>query len=133
MGKQLEVFKNAYKTDDISDATDPAIRNFFADLNDPNLDPDKYQIQPDENGDLRYVDSATGGEEVNFSLEDIANGNNSFQPIAKADMPTLVTSLTKGLSQAVREEKRDWGVVEVTDWSSMSDTIDSRIDTMFKE
>ena len=131
---QMDVWKNLYKTDSVSDANDPLVREFIEDLNDPETPLDKYTIVPDEEtGELRYVDAATGGNEVNFSLNDIAEGKNAFLPIERADMSGIVQGLTKDLASAVKQEKTDWGVVEKTDWSAMENVIDSRIDDLLSE
>ena len=131
---QMDVWKNLYKTDSVSDANDPMVREFIEDLNDPETPLDKYTIVPDEEtGELRYVDAETGGNEVNFSLNDIAEGKNAFLPIERADMSGIVQGLTKDLASAVKQERTEWGVVEKTDWSAMENVIDSRIDDLLSE
>ena len=134
LGAQMETFKQAAKTSGISDATDPAIREFFTDLQDPDTPMDQYQIVPDEQtGQLRYVGKTSGGRDVDFLLDDIANGENGFAPIPEADMPKIITGLTEDLSKIRTKIKEDWGVREVTDWKAMGEALDSRFDNYLSD
>ena len=131
---QMETFREAYNDGGISDAVNPAVRKFMADLMDPETPVDTYQIVPDpETGDLRYVDSETGGKEVNFSLDDIANGKNQFSPLVPVDMPTVITGLMKDVSDIRTQEKRDWGIASVKDWSAIGEQIDGRMNQLLED
>ncbi len=131
LGTSMDAFKQQMKNGGISDGMDPAVRSFFADLNSPDISPEQFQIVKDpETGNLKYQGETTDGYPVDFFLEDIANGDNQFAPVPKANMPDVVQNLTKGLSAAVKQEERDWGVVEVTDWSSMGEVLNGRIDQL---
>ena len=130
---QMETFRQAASTESISNATSPAIREFMADLQDPEVAMERYTIEADENGQLRYVGTTSGGKEVNFLLDDIANGENAFAPIPKADMPTVITNITKDLSQIRKQVKEDWGVREITDWSAMGEQLNSRFDKVLSD
>ena len=90
---------------------------------------DNYQIVPDDQGHLRYQGVTSGGNEVNFSLDDIANGENEFLPVPKADMPGIITDLTSGLAQTKKKIQEEWGVREVTDWAAMGDALDSKFES----
>lgn len=134
LGAQMETFKKAAAEGGISDATDPRVRMFMMDLADPNTPMDKYAIVPDpETGELRYIDTETQGQEVSFLLDDVANGENGFAPIPKADMPGIVSGLMKGIAQSKKQIQEDWGVREVTDWDAMGEVLDSRMEELFKD
>ena len=131
---QVEVFRKAAAEGKISDATDPAIRDFMADLQDKNLDPEKFQIVPDEQtGALRYVGTTTNGFPVDFSLDDIANGENGFNAVAKPDMAKTIQNLMKDVTNIKKETKTNWGVAEVTDWDAMGQALDGRLDEMLSD
>ncbi len=134
LGTSMEAFKQQIKNGGISDSMDPAVRSFFADLNSPDVDPSQYQIIKDpETGALKYSGETSDGYPVDFFLEDIANGENQFSPIPKTNMPEVVQNLTQGLSNIVKQEERDWGVVQATDWSTAGSVLSSRIDDLVKE
>ena len=130
---QMETFRQAASTGEISDATSPAVREFMADLQDPEVAMEQYQIVPDENGQLRYQGVTSGGQEVNFLLDDVANGENAFAPVPKADMPKVITEITKDLSNIRKQVKEDWGVREVTDWEAMGPQLESRFDSVLAD
>ncbi len=134
LGTAMDAFKEQARVEGISDAVNPSIRQFFADLNDPETPADQYQIIKDpETGQLKYQGTTSEGQPVDFFLDDLANGENSFAPQAKPDMPSVIMNLTKGLDAAVKQEKRDNGVVEVTDWNSVDQALTSRINTLFDD
>ena len=130
---QMETFRQAAKTGGISDATNPAVREFMADLQDPEVAMEQYSIEPDDQGQLRYVGTTSGGKEVNFLLDDIANGENAFAPIPQADMPTIVSGLTKDLANIKKQERTEWGVVEQRDWSTLGNELNSRFDKYLED
>ena len=131
---QMETFRHAYNNGGISDAVNPGVREFMADLIDPETPMDAYQIVPDpETGDLRYIDSETGGEKVNFLLDDIANGENQFTPLSPVDMPKVITGLMKGVSDIRKEEQRDWGIASVKDWKAIGEQIDGRLNDLLEK
>lgn len=134
LGAQMEMFRNAASLDAISDGTDPSVRQFMLDLQDDSVAQEHYQIVPDEEtGSLRYVGRTTAteenpdGYEVSFLLDDIANGENLFVPLAKTSMPDLVMELTKNVSAMRQTEEREWGIVEVNNWKGMEDALTSNI------
>ena len=131
---QVEAFRQNYNDGGISDAVNPAIREFMADLIDPETPKDRYNIVPDpETGQLRYQGVTESGHEVNFLLDDIANGENQFTSMKKVDMPQVINNLMKDVSQVTKQEKRDWGVAEVTDWDAMGEALGSRMDMLIKD
>ena len=131
---QMETFREAYNDGGISDAVNPAVRKFMSDLMDPETPVDAYQIVPDpDTGDLRYVDAETGGEQVNFLLDDIANGENQFSPLVPVDMPKVITGLMKDVSDIRKEEQRDWGIASVKDWTAIGEQIEGRMDELLKD
>ena len=130
---QAEVFRGLISSDGVSDAVNPAIRSFMADLIDPETPDDRYQIQPDpDTGELRYVGKTEDGDEVNFLLDDVANGENQFNFLPKANMPDIMKTVLDGVSGLTKQEERDWGVAEVTDWKSIGTAVDGRLDQMLK-
>ena len=135
LGEQMESFRQMYKDGGINPATDPAVREFFADLNDPATPPDHYQIVEDEEtGQLKYVGKTTqNGHDVSFFLEDIANGENQFAPLEKVDMPSVLQNLMKGVTAIKKQEQRDWGVAEVTDWDAIGNALDGRMNELLKD
>ncbi len=139
LSTSMDAFKEQAKVNGISNAMDPAIRAFFADLNDPATRPEQYQIVKDDQGRLKYqgttspTESNPKGYPVDFFLEDLANGENEFAPQGKEDMPSVIQTLTKGLDAAVKQEKREHGVVEVTDWNSVDQALTSRINELFDD
>ena len=142
---QMELFRQAAKSGQISSATDPAVRAFMIDLQDPATPVDKFQIVDDGQGNLKYV--GTAGQEVDeqgnpvegtgypvdFYLEDIANGNNSFTPTAKVDMPNILTNLAKQIPDAKREVEREWGLARVNDWDQIGEAMSGSLDQMLKD
>ena len=142
---QMELFRQAAKNGQISSATDPAVRAFMIDLQDPATPVDKFQIVDDGQGNLKYV--GTAGQEVDeqgnpiegtgypvdFYLEDIANGNNSFTPTAKVDMPNILTNLAKQIPEAKREVEREWGIAKVNDWDQIGEAMSGSLDQMLKD
>lgn len=134
LSAQTEAFRQSYNNGGVSDAVNPAVREFMADLIDPDTPKDKYVIQPDpETGELRYVDTETGGENVNFLLDDIANGENQFTSMTKTNMASTITNLMKDVTTITKQEERDWGVAEVTDWEAIGQQLDGRIDELIKD
>ena len=130
---QMETFRQAASTGAISDATNPAVREFMMDLQDPEVAMNRYSIEPDEQGQLRYVGTTSEGKEVNFLLDDVANGENAFAPVPKADMPKILTGITGDLSKIRKQVKEEWGVREVTDWEAMGTQLDARLDSYLSD
>ena len=134
LGESMDAFMDQAKNGGISDSMNPAVRSFFADLNNPELPADHYQIVTDEaTGQLKYQGKTSDGHPVDFFLEDIANGENQFAPVAKVDMPKLVQNLMQGVPDITKKVKQDWGTAEVTDWGTIGDTLSGRMDDMFKD
>ena len=131
---QAEVFRGLISSGGISDAVNPAIRSFMADLIDPETPDDQYQIQPDpDTGELRYVGKTKDGDDVDFLLDDIANGENQFNFTPKTNMTDVITNVLSGVSDLTKTEERAWGVAEVTDWGSIGTAIDGRLDKLINE
>ena len=129
----MDAFMTQARNGGISDAVNPAVRSFMADLNNPEIPADQYQIIKDpETGDLKYQGKTSDGHDVDFFLKDIANGENGFNPQAKVDMPDVVQNLMKGVSTLKKTEQTDWGMVELTDWNRMGVALDGRIEELFK-
>ena len=136
LGTQMDAFKDQAATSQgISDAMNPAVRSFFGDLNDPNTPPDQFQIVTDEaTGQLKYQGQTSDGHDVDFFLEDIANGENQFAPVPAVDMPKVVNNLLKGVSNLTKTEKTDGGgVYEVTDWDTLGLALDGRMDDLMAD
>ena len=135
LGTSMEAFKNMAATGGISDAMNPAIRSFFNDLNDPNTPPEQFQIVTDEaSGQLKYQGETTDGHPVDFFLDDLANGENDFAPVAKADMPAILDNLLKDVKSIKKQEEREDGrVVNATDWDAMGPAIISRFEAITKD
>ena len=133
LSAQMETFKGAVGSGGISDAVNPAVREFMADLQDSEFAMENYQIVPDEQGQLRFVGQTSGGSEVNFLLDDVANGENEFSPIPKADMPQIVNNLVQGLNAARTQVEREGGkIFEATDWGQMGSVLDQRMNELLK-
>jgi len=130
---QVATFQNAYKNGGVSNAVNPAVREFMADLASEDTPEDQYQITSDDQGRLKYTGTTTGGTPVDFYLEDIANGDNAFQPIAKQDMPGIVANLAKDVTLLTRQEKYDWGTAEVTDWENIGPQLQNRMDKLLTD
>ena len=63
LSAQMETFRNAAKAGGISDAVNPAVREFMADLQDSEFAMENYSIEPDpETGELRFVGQTSGGK-----------------------------------------------------------------------
>ena len=134
LGNSMEAFMQQAKNGGISDAMDPAVRDFFSDLNDPETPADKFQIVTDpETGQLKYQGETSNGYPVDFFLDDIANGENQFAPLAKVDMPKMMQGLMKNVSDITKQEKYDWGSAEVTDWDTIGQVLDGRIEELFAD
>ena len=134
LGNSMESFMQQAKNGGISDAMDPAVRDFFSDLNDPETPADKFQIVTDpETGQLKYQGETSNGYPVDFFLDDIANGENQFAPLAKVDMPKMMQGLMKNVSDITKQEKYDWGSAEVTDWDTIGQVLDGRIEELFSD
>ena len=134
LGSQMDMFMDQAKNGGISDAVNPAVRSFFADLNDPETPAEQFQIITDPTtGQLKYQGKTSDGHDVDFFLEDIANGENQFAPIAKADMPKIMNGLIKNVSNITRQEKYDWGTAEVTDWDTIGQVLDGRMEELFSD
>ena len=130
LGEQMDSFKQMYKDKKISPAMDPAVREFILDLNDPSTPPDHYSIEEDENGRLKYVGKTTqGGHNVNFFLEDIANGENQFTPVEGVEMTDVVKKLMTGVDTIKKEEN---GQI-MTDWTKMATILDDRMEGMMSD
>jgi len=128
-------FENAWNTGGISDAMNPGVRQFMIDLVNPETDPQQFQIVTDpETGRLKYQGETTGGHPVDFFLDDIANGDNVFAPIPKADMPKIVQNLTQGLkADMVQERLENGAIVSKTNWDSLGTQLDARMDQLLTE
>lgn len=135
LGAQMDNWRSLYKDGGINPATDPAVREFMADLNDPNTPPDHYSIEADpETGQLKYVGKTSqSGHDVSFFLDDLANGENQFAPIPKVDMPAVVQNLMQGVTAIKKQEEREWGVAEVTDWDAIGNALDGRMEQLLAD
>lgn len=134
LGEQMEMFKEQAKNGGISDSMNPAIRSFFNDLNDPATSSDAFQIVTDpDTGQLKYQGVTSDGHPVDFFLDDLANGENDFTPVPKADMPKVINNLMKDVKNITKQEKRDTGVVEIRDWDAMGTAIGSRVDSLIED
>lgn len=134
LGTQMDSFKDQVNNGGISDSMNPAIRSFFNDLNDPETPADAFKIVTDEEtGQLKYQGTTSDGHDVDFFLDDLANGENDFAPVPAADMPEVINNLLKGVSKIRKQEQRDWGVVESTDWDQMGNALDGRFDKLFQD
>lgn len=134
LSAQTEAFRQAYNAGGISTAVNPAVREFMADLIDPQTDPNKYQIITDpETQQLKYIDTETGGEKVNFFLDDIANGENQFSPLTKIDMPKQIMDLMTGVANTKKQVENEFGIAEVTDWKAIGTAIDGRLDKLLED
>ena len=134
LGDQMDMFMDQARSGGISDAVNPAVRSFFADLNNPETPVEQFQIITDPvTGQLKYKGKTSDGHDVDFFLEDIANGENQFAPIAKADMPKVMNNLIKNVSNITRQEKYDWGTAEITDWDTIGQVLDGRIEELFSD
>ena len=130
---QTEAFRAQYNNGGISAAVDPSVRNFMADLIDPETPSDKYQIITDpETNELKYIDTETGGEQVNFFLSDVANGDNQFRALPKVDMPKAIQGFLQGVSFDKKQIENETGIAEVTDWAAIGNQIDGRLDDFLK-
>ena len=132
---QTTAFEKAWNSGGISDSMNPAVREFMIDLVNPDTPKDQFQIVTDpETGQLKYQGQTTSGYPVDFFLDDVANGDNAFSPIPKADMPKIVSDLTKGLKADMKQEKREDGsVIASTNWESLASQLDVRMDELLKD
>ena len=128
-------FEEAWNTGGVSDAMNPSVRQFMIDLVNPETPSDQFQIVTDpETQQLKYQGKTTTGDPVDFFLSDIANGDNAFAPIPKADMPQIVSDLTKGLKGDMIEEKRENGdIVKKTNWASLGNALDLRMEELLQD
>ena len=134
LGASMDAFMDQARNGGISDSMNPAVRSFFTDLNDPETPAEQFQIVTDEaTGQLKYQGQTTDGHDVDFFLEDIANGENQFAPVAKVDMPKMMQGLMKNVSDITKQEKYDWGTAEVTDWDTIGQVLDGRIEELFSD
>ena len=134
LSAQMETFRNASRAGGISDAVNPAVREFMADLQDSDFAMENYSIEPDpETGELRFVGQTSGGNSVDFLLDDVANGENDFAPLPKADMPQIVNDLTKGLKAARRQVEEGGKIFEESDWAEMGSILDQRMEELLKD
>lgn len=134
IGKQMDIYKELGGSGEMSDATNPASRSFFNDLNDPDTPTDQFQIVKDpETGKFKYKGTTSDGHEVDFFLDDFSSGDSDFSPVPKANMPGIMENLMKGVKDIKKQEKRENGVVEVTDWGAVGTALDGRFDQLFKD
>ena len=134
LGNSMESFLQQAKDGGISDSMDPAVRSFFADLNDPATPADQFKIVSDEEtGQLKYRGKTSDGHDVDFFLDDLANGENQFAPVPKANMPGIVQNLMKNAVDAKKRIETDWGYAEVTDWDSIGLQLNGRIDELLED
>ncbi len=135
LGAQMDAFRTQYNNGGISDAVNPAIRDFFADLQDPAVASDNFQIVEDpDTGELKYMGQTSNGHEVNFFLDDIANGTNQFTPLPKANMPDVMMNLMNGIDQIKKQEARENGtVVSATDWEKTGVALNGRLESLLTD
>ena len=132
---QTTSFEKLWNSGGVSDAMNPAVREFMIDLVDPNTPKDQFQIVTDpETGQLKYQGQTTSGHPVDFFLDDVANGDNAFAAIPKVDMPKVVQDLTKGLKADMIQEKREDGsIIGKTNWGSLGEQLHSRMDVLLQD
>ena len=73
------------------------------------------------------------GNSVDFLLDDVANGENDFAPLPKADMPQIVNDLTRGLKAAKRQVEDGGKIFEESDWAEMGSILDQRMEELLKD
>lgn len=134
LGDSMESFKEMARKGGISDAMNPSVRSFFNDLNDPETPADQFQIVTDpDTGQLKYQGKTSDGHDVDFFLDDLANGENQFTAVPKADMPKVVNNLVKDVTNITKRIKQNGIVADVTDWDQMGLQLDGRMDELFDD
>ena len=111
---------DAIRTDKgISDATPPAARDFMMDLINRDNE-DGYSIVVDEaSGKEKFVGKTSGGHDIDFFVEDVAQGTNVFRAIPKASKDEILGNILKEVPEEVKTIDNAYGAAQQNDTEAM--------------
>ena len=105
-------------TNGISDATPPAARDFMMDLINRENE-DRYEIYTDENGKEKFKGTTSNGHEIDFFVDDVANGTNVFRAIPKANKEDILDGIRKEVPDQLKTIDNAYGLAQQNDTEAM--------------
>ena len=99
----------------ISDATPPATRDFMMDLINRENE-DGYQVILDEEtGKEKFIGETSNGYPIDFFVEDVANGTNTFRAIPKVDKNEVLDNILSEVPVKVKQIENAYGLAQEND------------------
>lgn len=99
----------------ISDATPPGIRDFMMDIINRENEGGYHIIVDEETGKEKFIGETSNGYPVDFFVEDVANGTNTFRAIPKMEKNEMLDNLVKEIPLQSKVIQNSYGLAQYND------------------
>lgn len=110
LNENADAWNQLIQTEGISDATPKPIREFMQDII-KRENEDGYQVI-DEDGRTKLVGTTSEGSPVDFYLDEVAGGANSFRAIPKFNKDDYIQGLVESIPQEVEVVENEYGLAQ---------------------